>query len=103
MKVLFRCDSSSSIGLGHVMRDLVYVKEFDDVHFACQNLGGNINDKISYPVHILKTNEPEELIELIKTLQVDTLIIDHYDINYIVEPLANSTKQPNQYLLNSSF
>ena len=85
MKVLFRCDSSSSIGLGHVMRDLVYAKEFNNVHFACQNLKGNINDKIPYPVHILKTNESEELIKLIKNLHVDILIIDHYDINYKVE------------------
>lgn len=83
--VLFRCDSSSSIGLGHVMRDLVYAKEFDDVHFACQSLKGNINDKIPYPLHILKSNSPEELIKLIKTLHVDILIIDHYDIDYKAE------------------
>lgn len=83
--VLFRCDSSSSIGLGHVMRDLVYAKEFDDVHFACQSLKGNINDKIPYPLHILKSNSPEELIKLIKTLHVDLLIIDHYGINYKAE------------------
>ncbi len=80
--VLFRSDSSSSIGLGHIMRDLVYAKEFDDVHFACQNLKGNINDKIPYPVHILKSNEPEELMKLITTLHVDILIIDHYGINH---------------------
>jgi len=89
-KVLFRCDSSSAIGLGHVMRDLVYAKEFNDVKFACQNLKGNINNKIPYPVHILKSNEPEELIELIKTLHVDTLIIDHYNISYKVEKQLKS-------------
>lgn len=87
MKVLFRCDSSSSIGLGHVMRDLVLAQNYknDEVFFACQNLQGNINDTIPYTIHKLKSNEPEELIELIKSLHVDLLIIDHYGIDYQFE------------------
>ncbi len=87
MKVLFRCDSSSSIGLGHVMRDLVFAENYadDEVFFACQTLKGNINDKIPYPVHTLKSNQPEELIKLIESLHVDLLIIDHYSINYETE------------------
>lgn len=84
MKILFRCDSSSTIGLGHVMRDFVLAKEFseDEIHFACQNLKGNINKTIPYPLHVLSSNDPKELIELIKTLHVDLLIIDHYGITY---------------------
>ena len=84
MKILFRCDSSSEIGLGHVMRDLVLAKKFseDEIHFACQNLKGNINKTIPYPLHVLSSNEPKELIELIKTLHVKFLIIDHYGITY---------------------
>lgn len=87
MKVLFRCDSSSSIGLGHVMRDLVLAQNYknDEVLFACQNLEGSINDTIPYTIHALESNTPEELIELIKSLHVDLLIIDHYDINYQFE------------------
>ena len=88
MRVLFRCDSSSFIGLGHTMRDLVYAKKYhknDEVSFAVQNLQGNINHKISYPLHVLKSNEPEELIKLIKTLHIDILIIDHYGIDYKTE------------------
>jgi len=87
MKILFRCDSSSSIGLGHVMRDLVLAQSYknDEVFFACQRLQGNINDNIPYPVHILKSNEPEELIELINSLNIDLLIVDHYGINYETE------------------
>ncbi len=53
--------------------------------FACQNLQGNINNTIPYPVHILKSNEPEELISVIESLHVDLLIIDHYGINYKAE------------------
>jgi UDP-2,4-diacetamido-2,4,6-trideoxy-beta-L-altropyranose hydrolase len=89
MKVLFRCDSSSSIGLGHVMRDLVLAKNYkdDEVFFACQNLEGNISDKIPYHVHILNSNESKELIKLIESLHVDLLIIDHYGIDYKAEKI----------------
>lgn len=84
MKILFRCDSSSEIGLGHVMRDLVLAKKFseDEIHFACQNLKGNINETIPYPLHVLSSNDPKELIELIISLHVKFLIIDHYGITY---------------------
>jgi UDP-2,4-diacetamido-2,4,6-trideoxy-beta-L-altropyranose hydrolase len=84
MKILFRCDSSSTIGLGHVMRDLVLAKEFskDEVHFASLELDGNINSQIPYPLHVLKSNKTEEIIKLILSLHVDMLIIDHYGISY---------------------
>lgn len=84
MKILFRCDSSSSIGLGHVMRDLVLAQQYPDneIHFATQNLTGNINEQIPYPIHKLKSNATHELIELIKALHVKMLIIDHYGIHY---------------------
>lgn len=84
MKVLFRADSSSSIGLGHIMRDLVLAENYknDTVFFACQNLNGNIIETIPYEVKILQSNKTEELIELVKSLHVDLLIIDHYDITY---------------------
>jgi len=87
MKVLFRCDSSSSIGLGHVMRDFVLAQNYknDEVFFACQNLQGSINDTIPYPVHVLKSNTPEELIKLIEYLHVDILVVDHYGIDYQFE------------------
>jgi len=36
--ILFRADSSSTIGTGHIMRDLVLAKQFQDAHiiFATQ-------------------------------------------------------------------
>lgn len=87
MKILFRCDSSSKIGLGHIMRDLVLAKKYknDEIHFACQDLKGNINSTIPYPLHVLSSNETEELIKLIKELCIDLLIIDNYEINYKTE------------------
>ena len=83
MNILIRADSSSQIGLGHIMRSLVLAQQYpnDTVAFACQDLAGNIMDKIPYNVHILNSNSPEELIALINTLKIDMVIFDHYDIN----------------------
>lgn len=88
--ILLRGDSSSKIGLGHIMRDLVLVKEFKKakISFACQDLKGNINHKIleaGYNLELLKSNSKEELLKLIKKLKIDLLIIDHYKIDYKIE------------------
>ncbi|WP_415396921.1 UDP-2,4-diacetamido-2,4,6-trideoxy-beta-L-altropyranose hydrolase [Sulfurimonas sp. CS5] len=88
--ILLRGDSSSKIGLGHNMRDLVLVKEFKKakISFACQDLKGNINHKIleaGYNLELLKSNSKEELLKLIKKLKIDLLIIDHYKIDYKIE------------------
>ncbi|WP_294962439.1 UDP-2,4-diacetamido-2,4,6-trideoxy-beta-L-altropyranose hydrolase [Sulfurimonas sp.] len=88
--ILLRADSSSKIGLGHIMRDLVLVKEFKkaNISFACKNLKGNINHKVleaGYNLEILKSNSKEELLKLIKKLKIDMLIIDHYKIDYKIQ------------------
>ena len=86
-KILFRVDSSSKIGTGHVMRDLVLAKEYkkSEIFFATQNLSGNINHKIiesDYQFHTLKSNKINELISLIKKLSIDLLVLDIYSIDY---------------------
>jgi len=85
--ILFRADSSSSIGTGHIMRDLVlaqkYAKKGNNITFATQNIEGNINFKIKeagYNLKILKSNDLEELDKLIKKLKIDMIVIDHYEI-----------------------
>lgn len=90
MNILFRADSSSQIGTGHIMRDLVLAKKYCDhnVIFASQELPGNINHKITeegYQLEILKDNSLDVLDELIKRLNIDMIIIDHYGIDYIFE------------------
>ncbi len=88
--ILIRADSSSAIGTGHIMRDLVLAsqlqKEFSDakIVFASQDLEGNINHKITeagYENIELRANSKEELLELLKTAHVDLLVIDHYEID----------------------
>ena len=88
--ILFRADSSSTIGTGHIMRDLVLAEQFEDANiiFATQELSGNINNKIKekdYVVEILNSNDIQELDTLIKELYIDMIVIDHYDIDYNFE------------------
>jgi len=90
MNILFRADSSSSIGTGHIMRDLVLAKQYanDDITFAVRDLPCNINHKIDDAGHkkiILETNGFEELHSLIQKLSIDMIVIDHYDIDYDFE------------------
>ena len=83
-KVLIRSDSSSNIGLGHIKRDLVYASRLrnTEISFAVQDLDGNINNTIPFPLHVLKTSTCDELIELCRDLKIDHLIIDNYAISY---------------------
>lgn len=92
MKILIRSDSSSTIGLGHIMRDLVFAKSLEgEVIFACQNLEGNIIDSIPYEVKILKSNDVDELEKLIKDLHINLLVIDHYGIDVQFEHTIKET------------
>ncbi|EAJ5673987.1 UDP-2,4-diacetamido-2,4,6-trideoxy-beta-L-altropyranose hydrolase [Campylobacter lari] len=80
MRVLFRSDSSSAIGHGHVKRDLIFAKQYKNVSFACLALEGSLIDEIPYPVYELTSASIYELINLIKKEKFDLLIIDHYEI-----------------------
>lgn len=88
--ILFRADSSSTIGTGHIMRDLVLASHYKNANiiFATQELKGNINHKIleaGHTLRIVKSNSKKELLELLKSLHVDMLVIDSYDIDYKFE------------------
>ena len=90
MNILFRADSSSTIGTGHIMRDLVLAEQFkdDEIIFATQELSGNINYKIEekkYMIETLKSNDFEELNSFIYKLDIDMIVIDHYSIDYDFE------------------
>lgn len=90
MNILVRADSSSNIGTGHIMRDLVLAKEYknENIIFATQDLVGNINHKIieaGYKIELLKSNDFEELNKLVKKFEIDMIVIDSYDIDYNFE------------------
>lgn len=87
MNLLLRADSSSTIGLGHIMRCLSLAQQHPNatIAFACQNLDGALLEQIPYPVHILNSNDSQELITLIKKLAIEMIIFDHYDIDATFE------------------
>ena len=109
MNILFRADSSSNIGTGHIMRDLVLVNQFpnDNIVFATQDLEGNINYKIDeagYKVYTLKNNEFEELNFLIKELNIEMIVIDHYIIDYdFVKKLKNENPNLKIFVFDDTY
>ncbi|GMN90419.1 UDP-2,4-diacetamido-2,4,6-trideoxy-beta-L-altropyranose hydrolase [Francisella sciaenopsi] len=88
MKAIIRVDSSSSIGTGHIMRDLVLASQFDDVTFVTRDLSGNINFKIieaGYSVEIVKDNDLSEFVEVVEKLSPNLVILDNYNLDYDFE------------------
>lgn len=88
--ILIRCNSSFKIGIGHLMRDLVFAKKYKNskIIFACEKLEGNLNYKVlseGFILEVLETNEYLELLELINKHKIDLLVIDCYSIDYKYE------------------
>lgn len=108
-KILFRCDSSFNLGLGHVKRCLVLAKRLKEqnsdieILFATLSLEGNINEEIvskGYILEPLEDSSLEILDKKIKELEIDFLIIDSYSIDEVFE---KELKQKNQKLKVLSF
>ncbi len=101
--ILFRANSSSTIGIGHIMRDLVLAKQHKDsnIIFATQDFKGNINHKIleaGYRVELLKDNSLYEFQKIIDKQTPALVVIDSYDIDYNYEKQLK-TRNPNLRLL----
>jgi len=106
--ILFRADSSSTIGTGHIMRDLVLAKQYPQskIIFATQNLEGNLNSKIlesGYEVQNLDSNDVNELIELVQKLSVDMVIVDHYGIDYMFEKMLKEKTAVELMVLDDTY
>lgn len=96
MSILFRVDSSSEIGLGHLMRCLVLAGQYGkgDVVFAVKNLEGNANQKIiseGFELVVLNNNSVDELVQKINELKVSMVVFDHYGIDDRFEKAIKDT------------
>jgi UDP-2,4-diacetamido-2,4,6-trideoxy-beta-L-altropyranose hydrolase len=100
--ILIRCDSSLSIGLGHVKRCLLLAQrlkqqdEYLNISFATQELTGNINLEIlkaGFNIYTLKTNAVEELSSLVLVLELKLLIIDSYGVDAVFESTLKQSVQ----------
>ena len=101
--ILFRSDSSSTIGTGHIMRDLVLAKQYPQskIIFVTQDLEGNINHKVvelGYSIEILKNNSLDEFQRIIDIYNPNLVVIDSYDIDYSYEKKLK-TQNPKLKLL----
>lgn len=106
--ILVRADASSSIGTGHVMRDLVLVQRFSDdrVIFATRDLPGNINKKIEsagYPVISLNSDAEEELIGVMLENGIDMIVIDHYGIDDSYEKKLKEETGAEIFVLDDTY
>jgi len=106
--ILFRADSSSTIGTGHIMRDLVLAKAFNGakISFAVQELSGNINHKIEqegYGIHLLHSNDIDELIDLIIQNDIEMIVIDHYGIDYLFEQELKAATGVKIFILDDTY
>lgn len=86
MNILFRVDSSSKIGIGHLMRCLVLAEQYkkNNITFAAQSIEGNANQKIidkGYKLIILANNSIDELCKNIELLNIEFIVFDHYGID----------------------
>ena len=108
-KIIVRADSSSTIGTGHIMRDIVLAKrEFpnDRVIFAVRDLQGNINQKIDeagFEKVTLESNDIDELAELVQKYRAETLVIDHYGIGYEDEKRLKEQTVVTLFVLDDTY
>ncbi len=77
--IIFRVDFGSKIGLGHLMRSLVYIKRarFEEVVFVSRS-----NEKSLVPYPLITIKEEKEFFQIVKRYKPEQVVIDNYDFEY---------------------
>jgi UDP-2,4-diacetamido-2,4,6-trideoxy-beta-L-altropyranose hydrolase len=93
-KIVFRCDSSFSIGSGHLIRCLNLAKLIEgDIIFICRKLEGSFSEVVTREGYSLielsedlnyevesSMEEINEISPYLKTIAPDLVIVDHYGL-----------------------
>ena len=105
MNILIRCDASATIGLGHLMRDLVLAEQFPDdaISFASLEMDESLERSLPYPLYRLSDAAPDALIALIQTHKTDMLIIDHYGIDAAFERQVKEATGVTLFVLDDNY
>ncbi|MBH49020.1 MAG: UDP-2,4-diacetamido-2,4,6-trideoxy-beta-L-altropyranose hydrolase [Halobacteriovorax sp.] len=131
-RVIFRCDSSFEIGAGHQSRCLNLANKLSKlgyiVYFVCRKLSGNQNFIIENQGHTLVEldcpqpsefrwdDELDQMTTILKELNPNWLVLDHYELNIDWETsLQSFVKEvlviddlfrdhaPDSYILDQNF
>ena len=107
-KILIRCDASSTIGLGHLMRCLVLAKSFKkaQITFALHKVEKKLAQKVvdaGYKIKKLHSTHERELIQLIQKLDISLLVIDNYDISYKTEKKITKITNVKMFVLDDTY
>lgn len=88
LRVLIRSDASPTIGVGHIMRDLVLADALRnggcEVAFASLEIPEHLAAKVGdagYALHRLASGDAGELVGLLARLESDWVVFDHYGID----------------------
>ena len=71
---IFRVDFDSEIGIGHLMRSLVYAKEFRDVLYVSKR-----GKKEFVPYELVTIQNEDEFFDYIEKLHPAQVVVDNYD------------------------
>jgi UDP-2,4-diacetamido-2,4,6-trideoxy-beta-L-altropyranose hydrolase len=80
-------------------------KQFEDAEiiFACRDLSGHIMDQIPYPIMIVDSDSIDELIMIVKSKQIDMVVIDHYGIGYEEEKRLKEGSGVKIFVLDDTY
>ena len=71
---LFRVDFGAHIGFGHLMRSLVYAKNFDEVIYISTS-----DNTTSLPYTLIPVTDEEEFFKEVEKLQPSEVVVDNYN------------------------
>ena len=74
---IFRVDFDEVIGMGHLMRSLVFAKRFEKVVYVSKS-----NRKEFVPYELITIENEEAFFDYVEKLQPSQVVVDNYDVTF---------------------